>query len=273
MNQINALEDNIGVRLMERTARGIRLTAAGQVYQDEVKRIVEMIEAAAQKARKTSESEYKEIRVGTSILRPCGPLTDLWVSVPEPKPDVRLKIIPFDDAQIETDDFLSASESKIDCFVSPCDSNTWRKRYHVLVFDTLPCRIAVPARHRLSRKKSLTWADLDGEKLMLLKTEDTPVLTKLWMDIQEHHPEITLVAMDRFYNTDSFNECESSGYLMESMDIWKDVHPGLITLPMEWTYTIPYGIIYSKRSSKIMREFIQHIEHYLTICERQKTYT
>ena len=222
-----------------------------------------MLDAAAQKARKVSESECEEIRVGASILRPCGPLTDLWSSIPEPKPDIHLKIVPFDDAQIETDGFLSSSESKIDCFVSPCDSNTWRERYHVLEFGALPCRIAVPRRHALSHKKSLTWADLDGEKLMLIRSEDTPVLTRLWKDIKEHHPKVTLVAMNRFYDTESFNECESFGCLMETLDIWKDAHPGLITLPMKWEYAIPYGIICSRNPPAAVRMFIQRIERFL----------
>lgn len=264
MNQINALEENTGVKLMERTTRGTRLTAAGQVYHDEVKEIVRMLDAAVQKARKAAASEREEIRIGTSILRPCGPLTDLWASIPEPKPAFHLKIIPFDDAQIEADGFLSSGESKIDCFVSPCDSNTWRERYHVLVFDTLSCRIAVPRRHTLSHKKSLTWADLDGEKLMLIRSDDTPVLSRLWKEIQEHHPKVTPVAMERFYDTESFNKCESFGYLMETMDIWKDAHPGLITLPMEWEYAIPYGVICSRNPSAAVQMFFQHIERFLS---------
>jgi len=34
---------------------------------------------------------------------------------------------------------------------------------------------------------------------------------------------------------------------METLDIWKDVHPSIVTIPMEWGYTIPYGIVYAKQ--------------------------
>lgn len=52
---------------------------------------------------------------------------------------------------------------------------------------------------------------------------------------------------------------------METLDIWKDVHPSIITIPMEWDYTMPYGIVYAKQPSEQMRKFIRIIQQNLKI--------
>ena len=64
-----------------------------------------------------------------------------------------------------------------------------------------------------------------------------------------------------FYDTSVFNECEQMNYLMETLDIWADVHPSLVTLPMEWEYEVPYGIIYAKKPSETVRRFIDIIQN------------
>lgn len=50
-------------------------------------------------------------------------------------------------------------------------------------------------------------------------------------------------------------------YLMETLDIWGDIHPSLITLPMEWEYEMPYGIVYTKKPSKSVAAFIEVIRN------------
>ncbi len=94
---------------------------------------------------------------------------------------------------------------------------------------------------------------------MIVRRGDSPVLNQMRDDILEYHPQIRIVDAPNFYNTAIFNECEQMNYLIETLDVWADVHPSLVTLPMEWDYEIPYGIIYSKRPSKAVAEFIDII--------------
>lgn len=104
---------------------------------------------------------------------------------------------------------------------------------------------------------------MDGETLMLVKRGNSPVLNRLHDEIETKHPKIGIVDIPHFYDTDIFNECEQSGYIMETLDIWKDVHPSIITIPMEWDYTMPYGIVYAKQPSKQLQEFVNIIHNNL----------
>ncbi|MCM1055769.1 MAG: LysR family transcriptional regulator [Bacteroides sp.] len=260
MNQMNKLEGLIGVKLIERTNQGARLTAAGKsVYQD-AKQMIEFADEAIKKAKQLAASEQDVIRIGTSILRPCKRLIELCSEIDDGTLPFQLRIVPFDDGPTGLDSVVSSLGNQIDCFVGPCDSNEWRKKHNILLLEYLPCRIAVPRKHPLAKKKSLCWSDLDGETFMVIKSGDTPVLSRLRDDIFENHPKITIADISNFYDTSIFNECERMNYLMETLDIWADIHPALVTCPMEWEYKMPYGIVYAKKPTESVKRFINVIQ-------------
>ena len=261
MNQMNKLERIIGAKLIERTNQGTHLTAAGRsIYQD-AKQMIEFADEAIKKAQQLADSEQNIIRIGTSILRPCKRLIDLWSEMDDGSLSFQIHIVPFDDSPTGLDSVLSALGNQIDCFVAPCDSIEWRTQHSIFYLDRLPCRVAVPRKHHLSKKKRLCWSDLDGETFMMIRRGDSTVMNQMRDDILENHPQIKIVDAPNFYDTSIFNECEQMNYLMETLDIWMDIHPSLVTLPMEWKYEIPYGIIYAKTPSKAVEEFISIIQN------------
>lgn len=260
MNRINKLEQTVGVKLLERTNQGVYLTAAGQALYDDVKKIIEQCNAAIKRAKQIAQSEQEVIRVGTSILRPCKPLVDLWAKIDDGSLPYRIQIVPIDD---EPNSLDTALNKQIDCFVGPCDAADWKEKFNILMLENIPCRIAVPRKHRLAKKSSLCWADLDGESFMILKQGLSPVLDEMRGEILSEHPNIKIVDAPSRYDTPVFNECEQNSYLMETLDIWKDIHPALITLPMEWGYKMPYGVIYAKTPSSAVYSFIDSIVSHL----------
>lgn len=61
-----------------------------------------------------------------------------------------------------------------------------------------------------------------------------------------------------------FNHVIASGELLLTADCWKDVHPLLATLPMDWDFTMPYGLIYAKEPPKEMVQFIMALGNVLS---------
>ena len=45
-----------------------------------------------------------------------------------------------------------------------------------------------------------------------------------------------------------FNRAVETNRLLLSLECWQEVHPGLVTLPVRWDYSIPYGLLYSKNA-------------------------
>lgn len=263
MNQINKLENQIGVKLIERTNQGTHLTSAGKLIYKEAKKIIKISQHAISQAKQIALNEQQVIRVGTSILRPCKMLVDLWSEIDDESSSLNIHIIPFEDTPLGMEAMLSSLGKDIDCFVGPCDSLTWQENYNILQIKLGECAIAVPRKHRLSKKEKLSWNDLDNETIMLVKRGDSPVLNKMRDEIETKHPKITILDTLHFYDTSIFNECEQICCLMETLDIWKDVHPSIVTIPMTWDYKMPYGIIYAKHPSQTMKSFIQKISDHL----------
>ncbi len=46
---------------------------------------------------------------------------------------------------------------------------------------------------------------------------------------------------------------------METLDIWSNLHPSLVTIPVNWSYEMPYGILYEKDPSDSVKSFIDVI--------------
>jgi LysR family hca operon transcriptional activator len=62
--QIRDLEREVGVKLLERRARGITLTAAGRVFLDHARLALLQVEAAGEAARRTERPEKPGFVVG-----------------------------------------------------------------------------------------------------------------------------------------------------------------------------------------------------------------
>ncbi|MEB5967392.1 LysR substrate-binding domain-containing protein [Comamonas testosteroni] len=62
--QIALLEEELGVRLLDRTSRGVELTAAGSVFYDEICNVKVLVEQAAERAQRTSRGLAGILEVG-----------------------------------------------------------------------------------------------------------------------------------------------------------------------------------------------------------------
>jgi len=47
---------------------------------------------------------------------------------------------------------------------------------------------------------------------------------------------------------------------MVTIECWKDVHPALVTLPVDWDHPIPYGILYAKEPDADVTHFIETVK-------------
>ena len=72
-------------------------------------------------------------------------------------------------------------------------------------------------------------------------------------------PGIVLKEYD-YVEYGDFNTLAASNELMTSFDTWSAVHPLLATLPVEWDFTSPYGLIYAKDPSEDMKQLLQLLE-------------
>lgn len=89
--QIRALEEELGVRLFERTSRRVRLTEAGRLFEPEARRTLEQAERAVQAARLAHRGEIGHLSLGFTASAPFVPrIADALYRFREAYPDVDL---------------------------------------------------------------------------------------------------------------------------------------------------------------------------------------
>lgn len=250
MKQINALEKHLKITLLERTNQGIHLTTAGKSFYIDALFLIDYYQKAIDRAQQLADFYEKTICIGTSLLNPCKEFMDLWYRINDKFPGYELHIVPFEDQREDIVEEISALGKKFDFIIAACDSTRLLDRCNFYQLGQRKLCCAVPRSHRLAQKKQLELVDLYGERLLMVKRGDSPGNDQVRDLIETSHRQITITEMAYFYDMDVFNYCMHSGSVLLTLDIWSEVHPLLVTVPVNWEYTIPYGILYSSEPPK-----------------------
>lgn len=243
MKQVNALEKHLELTLFIRGRRGVTLTPEGQVIYRHACRLFQESAQAIREARAAAVYAARTFRVGTSILNPCKPFMDLWDRLSGQFPGYQLHIVPFEDDHEGILHEISALGGKFDFLIGACDSRQWLDRCRFLPLGKYHHCVAVPRDHPLAGRKRLTIQDLYGQTLMMVRRGDSPSVDQVRNEI-ERHPAIHIEDTPQFYDLEVFNRCVQTRQLLMTLDCWAEVHPSLVTLPVDWDFTIPYGLLY-----------------------------
>lgn len=261
MKQINTLEKRLEVTLFTRSAGGVHLTAAGKIIYKDAKFIIEYANKSVSEAKTSMHAADTTFCVGTSALNPAKPFMDLWYQVSDKFPDYKLHLVPFEDNH---EGILSEIEKlgiKFDFLIGVCDSRTWLDRCKMLPLGRYKKMIAVPRNHHLAKKEKIKITDLYGETLMMVQAGDSGANDFIRHDLETNHPAIHIEDTPPYYDLSVFNRCAETGNALLTIECWRDVHPGLVTIPVEWDYSISYGLLYSFDAPEDVLEFVEEVRN------------
>lgn len=259
MKQMNTLENHLDIKLIERTAAGIRLTAAGEMIYQDAKFMIDYSQKSVSSARVAQHTKDTTFCVGTSLLNPAKPFMDLWYQVNKDFPEYKLHLVPFEDNHEGILEEISLLGKKFDFLIGVCDSRTWLNLCNMLPLGRYKKMIAVSREHRLAGKHCIDIEDLYGETLMMVKRGDSGVNDFLRNDLETHHPQIHIEDTPPFYDLSVFNRCAETGNVLLTIECWQDVHPGLVSIPVRWDYSIPYGLLYSLDAPEDVLRFVETV--------------
>ena len=260
MKQMNALESHLNLRLVERTPSGIRLTGAGAVIYQDAKFMIDYSKKSLASAQAVLHAKDTTFCVGTSLLNPAKPFMDLWYRVNKDFPEYKLHLVTFEDNHEGILTEIELLGEKFDFLIGVCDSKAWLSRCNFLALGRYKKMIAVPREHRLAGRQSVDIEDLYGETLMMVARGDSGVNDFLRNDLEKHHPRIYIEDTPQFYDLSVFNRCAETGNVLLTIECWQDVHPGLVTIPVHWHYSIPYGLLYSNHAPEDVLRFVETVE-------------
>lgn len=260
IKQINLLEENLDLQLFVRTPRGLVLTKAGQSLYQDTKYIIQYCKDSVTRAKNAMQETANVIRIGTSPMTPAQVLVDLWPKLQAYCPNIKFQLIPFDNTPENAREILGNLGQNIDVVAGIFDETMLNLRQcKGLEISREPICCAVSVHHRLAQKNSLTVQDLYGENLMLMRRDWSHYVDLLRDDLWKNHPQIHIVDFD-FYDVAAFNQCENNNCVLMAVENWRYVHPLLKILPVDWGYTIPFGLLHSPNPSLAVAEFLRAVK-------------
>jgi DNA-binding transcriptional LysR family regulator len=161
-SQIKNLEQELGVKLFDRTTRSVQLTPTGQVFLSEARGILTATNHAEQLVRKAELGLVGTLRLGV-ITPATGPLLARVLRHFHQKfPGVQLSLSAL--PTTEQLKRLRAGELDAGLLRPPVVSPDFETRF----VEQAPQMLALPAGHRLAKKRKLEWRDFNGEGLVMI---------------------------------------------------------------------------------------------------------
>ena len=251
------------MKLFNRTPTGIRLTSAGRIIYQDAKFIMDYSRKSIANARAYMLDYDTTFCVGTSLLNPAKPFMDLWYRVNSDFSGYKLHLVPFEDNHEGIVSEIRRLGEKFDFLIGVNDSKTWLSLCNFLPLGTYRKMVAVSREHPLATRKMIHITDLYGETLMMVPRGDSGVNDFIRNDLERNHPRIHIEDTSQFYDLSVFNRCAETGNVLLTIECWQDVHPGLVTIPVDWDYKIPYGLLYGQDAPEDVLQFVATAEKYV----------
>jgi DNA-binding transcriptional LysR family regulator len=258
IKQINSLEAGLGLRLFTRTHRGLTLTDSGKSLYADAKYIIGYCKESVARAKNASENKPNVIKIGTSPMAPGEFLLQLRERIQQHVGNLRFELVQFDNTPENAREILANLGKNIDVVAGLFDETYEAVRGSAtLKLHDAPICCAVSIKHKLAEKATLTVDDIRDTSFMLIRRGWNTYTDKLRdFAIAQSMP---IVDFD-FYNLAVFNRCANEDYALMAFDFWKHSHPLIKILPVEWDFTVPYGLLYSPVPSEPVARFIAAVE-------------
>jgi DNA-binding transcriptional LysR family regulator len=160
--QIQKLERAVGAQLLERDNRRVALTAAGDVFLVEARRLLSFADSAPELARRVSSGSHGVVRIGFTAASTYGTLGELLNQLGRALPDIDLDL----HEMVTREQIAALLGEEVDLGLArpPFDAETFGSR--LLQREAL--LVAVPTGHRLlGLGRDVVAADLAAEPVVM----------------------------------------------------------------------------------------------------------
>jgi DNA-binding transcriptional LysR family regulator len=169
--QIRDLEDELGVQLLERTAKSVRLTDAGRAFLDEARAILKHTDDAVGKVRAIAGKGETELHIGDWPLATGQIMPALLRAYQQAVHGVHVKLHDWPVEKNITG--VRDGRLQLAIIIPPLKSNVLEDLRFEQLFTARVC-LAVSSNHPFARRQSVSLADAAREPFIALTREEYP---------------------------------------------------------------------------------------------------
>ncbi len=163
--QIQSLEEYLGIQLFNRSSRPISLTPAGQVFLTEAKAICERMSVAVSKTKDASTGQTGTLRIGYTKGYERSNLSNLLRKFHQENPGILITCYRHDS------DVLSSGLLTMDfdlIFTWDSTNIVQEKKVDYFLYEQVPLVVAMPGNHPFVHRSTLHREDLKYERILYM---------------------------------------------------------------------------------------------------------
>jgi DNA-binding transcriptional LysR family regulator len=168
--QVQDLEDEIGVDLLKRSPRGVKLTAEGKLFLEEARGLLKRADESVEKVRALARGQYGELHVGYSALPTAEVLPPALAAFQKVFP--RVNVVLHDLTNGEPLEELQSGAMHLALMPQSAALQSAGMVFEVL--RTYAFYVALPTAHRLARLKTIPLEKIAAEPLLALRRKQYP---------------------------------------------------------------------------------------------------
>jgi LysR family transcriptional regulator, benzoate and cis,cis-muconate-responsive activator of ben and cat genes len=184
------LEDRLGVKLLERTTRKVRLTESGRYLLEEAQEILSRIDVAENTVRLLASGTKAILRIGYTTITGHSLVPDIAREYRRDNPNVRLELT-----------YLHSPAQRDKILQDEIDLGFIEGSFQSSEIESRPLMrhrlmALLPPEHPLAAKQTLTVEDLAPERLVMGTNAEWPTLRRIVVDAFQTAGQVLNVAQE-----------------------------------------------------------------------------
>jgi len=249
--QIKHLEQDLGVRLLNRSKRHVALTEAGKVFLAEAKELLARLDRAVQRAARAQQGKSIELSVGVVPAAEIKILPKLIPLLERHLPKVRLVFHNLPSAEQKR--LLATGSLDIGLLRGPLHDP--RLEVEDVLWEMLV--VGLPAKHPLARKKAVTIRQLNDLPFIMVSRQGSPELhaaVRTFCERSGLHPRVVQQADNVLGNLNMIRAGIGFGLFP---DYATSILPkGVVVKALAWNPTPVVSVVVAHRKGRPKAEIV-----------------
>jgi DNA-binding transcriptional LysR family regulator len=239
---VRQLERELGVTLLERTTREVRLTTAGAALLDGATRALDAADAAFARAREVGSGTSGTVRVGVSPAVGPGEREEAAHALRAGAPGLSVSFRDVRPAEVHA--ALRSGEVELVLARTAVEA----EGIGTSPLRPTPAVLLAPASHELSRRQAVALSELDGARVIFWSPPGTAYTDMLLATLADAGARVTPVE-SRVTGAGSVAELAESGAVALVPRVWPAT-PGTVTIPLADDFRLPLVVLWRLGSER-----------------------
>lgn len=190
-HQIKSLENEIGIRLFDRSSRSVSLTSAGRSFYIDVQDILNHMERSLSRAWNTANHHSRNLEIAYSMNRPIRLMPEILKEYRKQAPHIFPNLHECETAEL----YAQLLDGRRDVIFAPHNEEIKDHLYFDLYTAKPAC--IIPKDHFLASQQLITAEDIRSLPLFVSHEADGfPVLRSVWHYLEMNHEKGSIIYVD-----------------------------------------------------------------------------